>query len=246
MDPFADLGPVVPAMPPQEFLDLSAEQNIAFDPGDLERLGTFVALLLAANERVNLTAIREAERVWVRHILDSLTLMAFLAELDEGAARVIDVGSGGGLPALPLAIAMGSLDFTLLEATGKKAAFLRLAIERLSLPNARVVCGRAEQIGQQREQRERYDAAMARALGPTRVAAELTIPLIHPGGVVLLIKGERAEQELIDAKHALRTLHATHERTHITPSGRVVVLTKRGATPRLYPRRDGEPKRNPL
>ncbi len=278
---FADLPDPEAITPNAEFLELCDAQEIAFDAGDIERLGRYLALLLAANERVNLTAIRDTDAAWIRHIFDSLTLIAMLSDLDAGA-RIIDVGAGGGLPSLPLAITLPNLDFTLLEATGKKAEFLALAIGRLKLPNARVIQMRAEQAGQMRathgatdgsstsagvqsrntggqaasgtgnefnrvaSHRESYDAAIARALGPIRVASELTVPLIKQHALVLLVKGERAEEELSDAAHALRELRATHAGTFDTPTGKIVCLTKHSATPRIYPRRDGEPKRHPL
>lgn len=239
--------PAIPATP--EFLELCAGHGIAFDDGDINRLGRFLALLLAANERFNLTAIRDPEQAWIRHVFDSLTLLAVLAEIPE-PARVIDVGAGGGLPSIPLAITIPHQHFTLLEATGKKAEFLRLAIDRLEIANARVLPLRAEAAGHMRTGndalRERHDAAIARALGPIRVAAELTSALVKVGGLVALIKGQKADDELADARHAMRELRLSHDATLDTPTGRIVVLTKVAPSPKIYPRRDGEPKRCPL
>jgi 16S rRNA (guanine527-N7)-methyltransferase len=231
--------------PPAGFLDAAAALGVEFEAGDVERLGRYLSLLLETNKVHNLTAVTDPEQAWARHILDSLTLIALLAELPEGAA-VIDVGSGGGLPGVPLAITMPGLRFTLLEATGKKAEFLRQAAGELGLSNARVVNERAERAGQSPEHRERYDAAVARAVGPLSVIAELTVPLIKIGGRCLLIKGQKAEEELAAAKKALHMLHATHAGTVDTPTGRIVVLEKGRKTPAAYPRRDGEPKREPL
>src|SRR5262245_12333052 len=113
--------------PPESFLDAARALGIEFDPGDVEQLGRYLALLLETNKSFNLTAITDPAEAWTRHILDALTLVQFPAELPiaEGdSARVIDVGSGGGVPGIPLAIVMPSVRFTLLEPTGKKAAFL--------------------------------------------------------------------------------------------------------------------------
>ncbi|MCE7973878.1 MAG: 16S rRNA (guanine(527)-N(7))-methyltransferase RsmG [Leptolyngbya sp. PLA1] len=250
-----------PLAPPAEFMEQAGALGLEFEPGDTDRLGRFLAMLLAANELANLTAITDPAKGWERHILDSLTLVAVLAELPEGAS-VIDVGSGGGLPGIPLAIACPSLQFTLLEPTGKKAAFLHQAIVALGLQNCRVLQARAEAAGQDRGvksgagreggHRERYDAVVSRAVGPIPVLAELTVPFAKapagggPGGLIALIKGQRAAAELEEAAPALRMLRAVHETTMETPTGRVVVLSKVGPTPRDYPRRDGEPSRAPL
>lgn len=239
--------PAVPA--PPGFEDACAEQGIAFEPGDLDRLGRFLAMLLDANQQVNLTAIKDPADAWSRHILDALTLLPVLAEIPEGA-RVADIGSGGGVPGVPLAIAMPHLHFTLVEATEKKAQFLRAASEALVLANVTVLNERAEALGQMRGgtggHREGYDAVTARALGPLAVAAELTVPLATVGGIVLLVKGQKAEEELREASGAIGLLGARHAGTIDTPTGKIVVLEKASRTPRDYPRRPGIPKQKPL
>lgn len=240
---FEDDGTVLE--PPARFAERCAAFGIELEAAEVTRLGHYLALLLANNTRVNLTAIREPEEAWERHLFDSLTLLGVLSELPEGA-EVIDVGSGGGLPGIPLAIAMPGLRFALLEATGKKASWLRYAVGRLGLENAIVVEGRAEAIGREAEHRSRYSAGVARAVGPMRVIAELVVPLVAVGGVIGLIKGQQAGTELAEAKSALHLLHATHETTLGTPTGQIVVLGKHRSTPGAYPRRPGEPKHHPL
>lgn len=241
-----DDGQIEPLKPTVEFLRGAEELGIEFDTGDVERLGRYLALMLRTNRTTNLTAITEPDAVWIRHILDSLTLVPLLADLPEGAA-VIDVGSGGGCPGIPLAICMPGLRFALLEATGKKAAFLEQAVGELRLENVRVLAGRAETFAAFKSpHRESYDVAVARAVGPLAVVAELTVPFVKMGGRALLIKGQKADEELQEAGKALHTLKVVHAGTVGTPTGRVVVLEKRVATPRTYPRRDGEPKRAPL
>lgn len=240
----------LPALPaPAGFEDACAEQGIAFEPGDLDRLGRFLAMLLAANEQVNLTAIKDADDAWHRHILDALTLLPVLSDLPE-SSRVADIGSGGGVPGIPLAIAMPHLSFTLVEATEKKAQFLRAASHALNLPNVTVLNDRAEALGQMRGgtggHREGYDAVTARALGPLAVAAELTVPLVTVGGIALLVKGQKADEELREASHAIGLLGARHAGTVDTPTGKIVVLEKASRTPRDFPRRPGIPKQRPL
>lgn len=230
---------------PAAVAEAIAAMGIELDAGDAERMRAYLGALLAANERFNLTAVTDPAEAWVRHVQDSLTLVPFLASAD--AKRVIDVGSGGGLPGLPLAIAMPDARFTLLEATGKKAAFLEETIAALGLRNARVVNERAEVAGQDHhEHRAHYDAVVARAVARLNTLAELTVPFAREGGTVLLIKGQQAEAEVAEAKQSLYRLHAQVVDLHRTATGTVVVIEKPRATPRSYPRAPGEPKRKPL
>jgi 16S rRNA (guanine527-N7)-methyltransferase len=233
------------ALPPQTFLDRAASLNIVFDPGDLDTLARYVALLLDANTRFNLTAITDPEEVWSRHILDSLSLVPMIASLD--AASIIDIGSGGGLPGIPLAIVIPSVRFSLLEATGKKARFLQDTAQQLQLSNVAVICDRAETVGQDHKQyRENFDIVVARAVGRLPVLLELTVPFARVGGHVLAMKGEKAPEEITEAKQALHLLHAQVTESIATPTSTVVVIEKLRKTPRSYPRRPGEPKRDPL
>lgn len=260
-----DFTALAPLPPSTDFTDLAAGLGIEFEPGDVERLGLYLAILLDATTTMNLTSLRDPDEAWTRHVFDSLTLLPMLGELPEGST-VLDVGSGGGLPGIPLACAMPHLKFTLLEATAKKAEFLRAAVARLALPNVAVVFDRAERLAHDRGvktngpagfgraggHREAYDAVVARAVGRLATLAELVVPFAkvragdNPAGMILLIKGQAAADELAEAAPALHQLKAVHVETIDTPTGRVVILEKHSATPKLYPRRDGEPKRAPL
>jgi 16S rRNA (guanine527-N7)-methyltransferase len=180
-----------------------------------------------------------------------LTLLPLLAELPDGG-RVGDVGSGGGVPALPLAIVLPRLRFECVESTGKKAAFIAAAATALGLPNVDVLNERAEDAGaferrsRAESRRDAYDAVTARAVGRIAVLAELTVPLAKVGGRVLMIKGAKADEELAEAKQALHMLHAAHAGTIETPTGRIVVIEKLRQSPRVYPRKPGTPKSQPL
>jgi 16S rRNA (guanine527-N7)-methyltransferase len=246
---------VEPLSPPPGWLDRCAQAGIVLENDEPARLGHFLAMLMHANTRMNLTAVRDEQEAWDRHIFDALTLIPMLSELEPNA-KVIDIGTGGGIPGVPLAIVMPTLRFTLMDATKKKCDYLYEAVTALGMDNARVICARAEALGQDRGERtatgrvgahrDHYDLAMARGVGQIAMLAELTIPLVKVGGLVLMTKGQRAEEELAEAKQALHMLHAAHAGTIDTPTGKVVVLEKMRTTPRDYPRRDGEPKRSPL
>ncbi len=230
--------------PTPEFLAAADAWGLAFDAGDLDRIGTLLALLLEANARFNLTSITDPAEAWMKHVFDSLTLLPWIE--GAGPKRVIDVGSGGGFPGLALAIALPGVAFALVEATGKKAEFLRGAAAELGVANVSVIADRAETIGRDPAHREAYDLATARAVGPLAVLLELASPLVRVGGHVLSIKGAKAAQEIEEAAEAMSVLHCRLVETKRTPTGTVVVVEKTGRTPKPYPRRPGEPKRSPL
>ncbi len=234
-----------PPEPTEAFLAAAKEYGLVFDAGDVSRLGRYLSMLLEANTRFNLTAITDPKEAWPKHIFDSLTLLPLLASVEAGT--VIDVGSGGGLPGIPLAITMPQVKFTLLEATRKKADFLREVTDTLDLTNVDIVNDRAETIGQDREHhREKYDVVLARAVGRMPVLLELAAPLAKIEGHILAIKGERVSEELTRAKPALHLLHCQLLGTVRTPTGMIVIVQKLRRTPKLYPRRPGEPRRVPL
>ena len=211
--------------------DLSAEQLAQFE--------TYYAMLTDWNERVNLTAITDPEGVAKKHFLDSLAAAPYLKQ----GASVVDVGTGAGFPGLPLLILRPDLKVTLMDSL----VFLEAVLKELNL-NAACVHARAEDAGQDLLHRERYDAALTRAVSALPVLAELTLPLVKIGGVSIAYKGDSSE-ELVQAKHALEILHARAERV-VIPSDygvrELVILAKQAATPKLYPRKAGTPAKKPL
>ncbi len=232
--------------PPQSFLDQAHDLGISFEADDLTRLSRYLQLVLHTNKSFNLTAITDPLDAWHRHILDSLTLLPVIASLEEPVTTIADVGSGAGLPGLPLAIIMPQVTITMIEATGKKARFIQSVIDDLNLTNAHVLNTRAELAGQDPAHRASYDLTTARAVGKLSIIAELCVPLTRELGHIVLIKGQRADEELDQARKALHMLHARHLGTHDTPSGRIVILDKPRKTPAIYPRPNGEPRKSPL
>lgn len=209
-----------------------------------ERMGAYLDRLLETNQSFNLTAVTSPDEAWTRHVADSLSLVPDLAELATGS-RVVDLGSGGGLPAIPLALALPHLHFTLVESTGKKARFLADTADFLGLKNVVVSNERAEDFGQG-VSRESFDAATSRALSRLPVLLELSLPLLRVGGIKLAIKGDQAEQEAEEAARALSLLGGQYVGCRRTPTGTVVRVLKIARTPARYPRVPGEPKRKPL
>ena len=176
---------------------------------------------------------------------DSLVLVEHIA----GARRVVDVGSGGGLPGLPLKIALPDLSLVLVEADHAKAAFLVQACAALDLKDVEVIARRAEEVGHDPVYRETFDLAVARALAPMPVLAELCLPLVRVGGRLLAQKTESENPTL--AARAIELLGGAPAVVVPAPSaarraGTVVVVGKERSTPAGYPRRPGVPSRRPL
>ncbi len=176
---------------------------------------------------------------------DSLVLLDHIGE----ARRIVDVGSGGGLPGLPLAIARPELDFTLVEADQAKAAFLVQACATLRLGRVEVLARRAEDVGRDPRYREAFDAAVARAVAAMPVLAELCLPLVRVGGRLLAQKTD--SEDVHRAAHAISILGG--ELVEVVPapsaarrSGTIVIVAKVRPTPEAYPRRAGVPARKPL
>jgi 16S rRNA (guanine527-N7)-methyltransferase len=176
---------------------------------------------------------------------DALVLLDHLGD----ASTLIDVGSGGGLPGLPLKIVRPELKLTLVESDQAKAAFLVRACAALGLDDVEVLARRAEEVGQDRRFRETFDMAVARALAPMPVLVELCLPLVRVGGRLL---AQKTEHEDVDgAAHAIEILGGALRQVAPAPSqarraGTVVVIQKVHATPAIYPRRPGVPSRKPL
>ncbi|HVS47269.1 MAG TPA: 16S rRNA (guanine(527)-N(7))-methyltransferase RsmG [Candidatus Dormibacteraeota bacterium] len=178
-------------------------------------------------------------------IEDSLVLLEHLGE----ANKVVDVGSGGGLPGLPLKIARPGLSLTLVEADQAKAAFLVKACATLGLEGVEVLARRAEDVGQDPLYRESFDVAVARALAPMPVLAELCLPLVRVGGRLLAQKTEgedldRARRAIDAVGGELRGVVAASSMAR--KAGTVVIVDKVRVTPHAYPRRPGVPARKPL
>ena len=219
--------------------------------GWADMTGRYVDLLLAANRRVNLTRVVEPEGIARDHLLDALAALPFLEA--SAAQRVIDLGSGGGVPAIPLALARPDVTWTLVDSVGKKAEALRGFVAELGLANVTVLGERLETLGRDPAHRAAHDLATARACAPLRVLAELALPLLRVGGTLLAWKGALTpdDLELRAGAAAVALLGGASPEVAATGlralGGRTLVrVSKERPTDDRYPRRPGVPARRPL
>jgi 16S rRNA (guanine527-N7)-methyltransferase len=216
----------------------------------LAALETYEAELITWNQKVNLTAIDQPEKIRVKHFLDSLTCVLVIR--DTPMARVIDVGSGAGFPGLPLKIVYPSMRLTVVESVGKKAMFCQHIVDTLGLKGVEVLQERAEVIGKLEQHRQNYDWALSRAVAVMPVLMEYLLPLVRIGGYALAMKGESAPAEAHEAEHAIKVFggHLRQLVPVTLPSVEderyLVVIDKVAATPEKYPRRVGIPAKRPL
>lgn len=205
----------------------------------LSALSAYLNELDRWNRRLNLTTVRP-DQAWRRHVEESAELLDVAAP--AAAARVVDVGSGGGTPGIVIAILRPDLALTLLDSDARKAAFLRHVAGMLGLANARVAELRAETAGHEPGMREAFDLAVSRATAPPRVLCELTLPLVRPGG--------RLCAAVADPAGAARDCAVAAAELGGDPpfaaGAAALVVVKREPTGARYPRRPGLPKRRPL
>lgn len=202
-------------------------------------------LLLEWNEKFNLTAITEKDEIEEKHFIDSLLPTKFYS-FKKG--KLLDIGSGAGFPGIPLAIFLPDLNVTLLESNGKKVTFLNEVVNRLQLKNVKVINGRAEDL----KLRSSFDYVTGRAVKSLNIFVELGLPFVKVHGVLLAYKGDHAEEEILEAKSALRKLNSAivSKYSYSLPKSQdnrnLLVILKQKEVQKKYPRNYSEIIKNPL
>jgi len=221
--------------------------TLGLDKSTIPILEQFAKLMLERNQVMNLTAITEPKEVATLHFLDSLSLIQAIGLETE---TIADVGTGAGFPGMPLAIVKPSLRLTLVDSQRKRIDFLREACETLDLKNTECVHARAEEFAGER--RENFDAAVSRAVAALPVLCELCLPLVKVGGQMLAMKSCRTEDEISQAKPAVKLLGGQIEwvKDYAIPTTdimhRIICVRKVSPTPKKYPRRFALIKKSPL
>ena len=235
----------------------AAALGVSLNAAQIRLFERYYRAMVKWNAKMNLTTVTEWDRAQRRHFLDSLSVCRALTERDLEGGRFVDVGSGAGLPGIPLKIAFPRMTGALVEATGRKARFLSEMVESLPLDGLDVLRGRAEDLARTPEMRERFDVALARAVAPMPALAELTLPFCRVGGKAVVHKTLDAADEIESARYAIETLGG-EIRGVLGPDGALddpnrsesrrtlLVIDKIAPTPDRYPRRAGIPSKRPL
>lgn len=203
----------------------------------------FIDYLLEVNAHTNLTTITDIDEIKIKHIEDSLSVLDLIKEND----KVLDIGSGAGFPGIPLAIEK-KIDLTLIDSVNKKVKFMNQAIEKINLQNARAIHVRAEDFA--KDNREKFDVVVSRAVANMTTLSELCLPFVKVGGIFVALKGPKADEELEEAKSAIKILGGKVidiERFDLSGNERANILVKKiHPTNRKYPRGKNLPKTKPL
>lgn len=229
----------------------AARLGIVLTSRQLEQFQTYFQLLAEWNQRFNLTAIVDYQDVQIKHFLDSLTVsLAMTTNISE--VQVMDVGSGAGLPGIPLKIVLPQIHLTLLESVGKKTAFLSHLINKLGLETVDVVTGRAEEVAHLSSCREQFDVTVSRGVAGMATLAELCLPFCRIAGIFIAQKKGDIVQEMAQAERAIALLGGqlrqvkTIDIPELNDNRHLVIVEKMSATPLYYPRRPGMPGKRPI
>ncbi len=239
-------------MNPEKFVLELSKHNFELTDKQKQQFKLYFKMLIEVNEHVNLTRITEEDEVYLKHFYDSITPLFTFGAVFKDGATLCDVGAGAGFPSIPLKILKPGLKVTIVDSLQKRLNFLKDLISELGLTDVELVHGRAEDVGQNKLYRERFDIVTARAVARMSVLSEYCLPLVKKGGYFVALKGPKAEDELDDGKKALEVLggklikdeeltlpESEEERT-------LVLIQKVKSTPKKYPRQAGTPRRKPI
>lgn len=239
-------------MNPEKFVLELSKHNFELTDKQKQQFKLYFKMLIEVNEHVNLTRITEEDEVYLKHFYDSITPLFTFGAVFKDGATLCDVGAGAGFPSIPLKILKPGLKVTIVDSLQKRLNFLKDLISELGLTDVELVHGRAEDVGQNKLYRERFDIVTARAVARMSVLSEYCLPLVKKDGYFVALKGPKAEDELDDGKKALEvlggklikdeelTLPASEEERTL------VLVQKVKSTPKKYPRQAGTPRRKPI
>lgn len=224
------------------------EINIYLSDFQLEQFYNYMNILIEWNKFMNLTGITDPKEIIIKHFIDSLTV---LDKIDRNNT-IIDVGTGAGFPGIPIKIASPDTEVVLLDSLSKRVNFLNEVIKKLQLKGIKTIHGRAEDYGRNKNHREKYDVAIARAVAPLNILLEYLMPFVRVKGKCLCMKGANSEEEISLSKRAIEKLGGKliYTEEFLIPNTdmkrKIVEIEKIKNTEEKYPRKAGIPSKEPL
>ena len=222
--------------------------NVKISEDELDKLYKYKNLVIEWNEKINLTAITDDIEFIIKHFIDSFTINKYI----ELKKTIIDIGTGAGFPGIPLKILNKENNIVLFDSLNKRLKVLKDIIEKIELEKVETLHGRAEEAFKSKKYREKYDIAVSRAVASLNVLVELMLPAVKIGGICICMKGNNAEEEISQAKKAIRELGGDIIKTEkiILPKlnleRNIIIIKKVKQTPSKYPRRPGTPQKEPI
>lgn len=222
--------------------------NVKISEDELEKLYKYKNLVIEWNEKINLTAITDDTEFIIKHFIDSFTINKYI----ESQKTIIDIGTGAGFPGIPLKILNKENNIVLFDSLNKRLKVLEDIIEKIGLEKVETLHGRAEETFKSKKYREKYDIAVSRAVASLNVLVELMLPAVKIGGICICMKGNNAEEEISQAKKAIKELGGDIIKTEkiILPKlnleRNIIIIKKVKQTPSKYPRKPGTPQKEPI
>lgn len=232
------------------FADRLEKAGLTLSPHQMDLFEAYRALIKEWNAKIDITAITEDREIDNKHFIDSLSIFRQIKTPSQ--ARVMDMGSGGGFPGIPMKIYEPGLEMTLVDSLKKRVDFLREVIDRLGLEGIRCIHARAEDLLRDPKERESYDLVVSRAVAPLPTLLEYCLPGVKINGQFIAMKGPGGQEEVIQSDRAIKTLGGHLERvdrflwTEDNYQRTLVLIQKVKETPEKYPRGQGKPRKNPL
>ena len=239
-------------MNPEIFAEELANYGFKLSSKQKEQFATYYNKLIEFNKKVNLTRITDKNEVYLKHFFDSITPLLEFSDLFKGEKSLCDVGAGAGFPSLPIKILCPDLSITIVDSLGKRLKFLDELVSDLSLDKVTLVHSRAEDAGQNKNLREKFDLVTGLAVARMSVLSEYCLPLAKVDEYLVALKGPKAQDELAEAKNAIEVLGGSVKEVKElmlpdTDDERTLIVVKKvKATPKKYPRQAGTPNRKPL
>ena len=226
-------------------MEKNNHENI-FNPNQLKKLDKFAELIYFENKKYNLTGLKNVKDIKNVLISESIRAINYPNLNLTDSIKVIDIGTGAGIPGIPLKIIKDDVNLTLVDSNNKKCDFLKMVSSKLNI-STKVICSRIEDLAHNNDHREKYDLCLARALSNISTLNEFSLPFLKLSGEALYIKGKNISKEIIESEFSAKVLGGSLSNySTVTDMSSIVIYNKVRNTPKSYPRKVGIPKKSPL